>query len=154
MVPNNSPAIDFEFDRDSARGDDDYKYEKIKDLVFVANGKNMSKFNGEKNSEVKWLDIGAEKGKGQELLCFLQQKEDKPKPKKNMEVNWFTTQRGKQVKVNLPLIHTSKDKGTRVGKIKEEEGEDEKGDDTTLVDDNSDPDSKGGGVTIPASERK
>ena len=159
MVPNNSPISDTEFNHGDTETDDDYKddvtnEEKMKDLAFVANGKNMSKFNGMQNTEVKWLDNGAKEGKGQELLGFLRQTENKSNPKKNVEVNWFTTQRGKQVKANLPTIHTtSKDKETRVGKITEEEGKDVGADDTTLVHENSDTDSEGG-VTIPVSERK
>ena len=160
MVPNNSPISDTQFNYGDTETDDDYKddvtnKEKMKDLAFVANGKNMSKFNGMQNSEVKWLDNGAKEGKGQELLRFLRQTENKLNPKKNVEVNWFTTKEGKQVQVNLPTIHTtSKDKETRIEKITEEEGENVEGHDTTLVHENSDDTDCEGGVTIPVSERK
>ena len=159
-VPNNSPASDAEFHHVEGETEDGYKdgvttEEKLKDLDYVASGNNMARFKHKPRDKLDRQQVDLGKGLGEELLQFLQQKDQKPseKFKKKTEVNWFTTQRGKQVKVSLPTAYTLKDKGTRVGKIKEEEGEDEKGDDTTLVDDNSDTDSEGG-VTIPVSERK
>lgn len=82
-MPSNSPASGAEFEHGQEEQDgykNDVRNEKkMKDLDYVANGKNVKVRSKEKDktSQVNWLDIHDEKGKGRELLRFLQQKEQK-----------------------------------------------------------------------------
>lgn len=151
LVPHNSPASDAEFEKggegeeEDGYKDDVTKEDKMKDLAFVADGKNVLKCKTETTC-INSID----NGKGKELLHLLQQSHhqaagqrepEKLNRKKATEVNWFTTARGKTVKVNLPNIQTSKDKG-RVKELVLEEKEEEN--DSTLVNSDEDTDSEGG----------
>lgn len=159
LVPNNSPASDAEFEKggegveEDGYKDDVTKEDKMKNLAFVADGKNVLKRMTE-TTRISSID----NSKGKELLHVLQQnyhqtagqrEPEKLNRKKATEVNWFTTARGKTVKINLPRIQTSEDKG-RLKELVQEEKEEEN--DSTLVNCDEDTDSEGG-VTIPVQDQ-